>query len=729
MEYLAHLDKDCKLHQTILEHAAGTANYAEKFAALFTEPIYGKILGLYHDIGKYSKEFQNYLLHGGVKGSVDHTGAGSIELFKTGMNCKNPTFFLLAMCIAGHHGGLPDIGDNPKTSEKGTFFYRLNNSILPEYTVYKEYLPSINVFEVPDMTKKLTTAFGQMFYARMLYSCLVDADYLDTEAFLSNKTVLRNGFIDIAEMKLLVDKRTSKFNPDLSALNKMRCELLKQCQDIGCDSKQLHKNLYTLTIPTGGGKTLSSLSFALNRAVLTGRQRIIYVIPYTSIIEQNAGVFKDIIGKNNVVEHHMNVVYDDTDGSNRKKLATENWDAPLIVTTNVQFIESIFANKPSKCRKLHNIANSIIIFDEVQMLPEDYLLPCVEVIKELTEHYNCCVVLCTATQPSLDKFFDNKAIEIIDKPKFYYDVFKRTKIKILGKLTESELAGKLKKYSQVLCIVGTKRTAQQIFELLKEEKSVYHLSTNMCPTHRKRILEEIRAKLKNGEVCRVISTSLIEAGVDVDFPTVYKEMDALDSIVQAAGRCNREGKHNAKDSIVYVFELEGNSSNKLRLLEKQVTENILQEYEDISSPEAITAYFNKLHVLLAENLDKRKIFEFLKHGRQRFYFKTIASMVKIINDNTKSIFIPFDSNAKIIEQELRSGARTKELMRKMGAYCVNIYYQADNIHLESAYEKLLHNNKIEILDENITILVDDKAYDNKIGLIVDCYNGGLGEFI
>lgn len=729
MEYLAHLDKDCKLYQTILEHAAGTANYAEKFAALFTEPIYGKILGLYHDIGKYSKEFQNYLLHGGVKGSVDHTGAGSIELFKTGMNCKNPTFFLLAMCIAGHHGGLPDMGDNPKTSEKGTFFYRLNNSILPEYTVYKEYLPSINVFEVPDMTKKLTTAFGQMFYARMLYSCLVDADYLDTEAFLSNKTVLRNGFIDIAEMKLLVDKRTSKFNPDLSALNKMRCELLKQCQDIGCNSKQLHKNLYTLTIPTGGGKTLSSLSFALNRAVLTGRQRIIYVIPYTSIIEQNAGVFKDIIGKNNVVEHHMNVIYDYTDGSNRKKLATENWDAPLIVTTNVQFIESIFANKPSKCRKLHNIANSIIIFDEVQMLPEDYLLPCVEVIKELTEHYNCCVVLCTATQPSLDKFFDDKAIEIIDKPKFYYDVFKRTKIKILGKLTESELAGKLKKYSQVLCIVGTKRTAQQIFELLKEEKNVYHLSTNMCPAHRKRILEEIRAKLKNEEVCRVISTSLIEAGVDVDFPTVYKEMDALDSIVQAAGRCNREGKHNAKDSIVYVFELEGNSSNKLRLLEKQVTENILQEYNDISSPEAIAAYFNKLHILLAENLDKHKMFEFLKQGRQRFYFKTIASMVKIINDNTKSIFIPFDSNAKIIERELRSGARTKELMRKMGAYCVNVYYQADNIHSESAYEKLLRNNKIEILDENITILIDDKAYDNKVGLLVDCYNGGLGEFI
>lgn len=728
MEYLAHSDKENGLKQTVLEHAIGTANCAEKFASSFTVPIYGKILGLYHDIGKFSKEFQNYLLYGGVKGSVDHTGAGSIEIFKTGLNSKNPTFFLLAMCIAGHHGGLPDMGDNPKTSEKGTLLYRLNNSSFPDCAVYKEYLPSIKSEDVPDITKNLTAAFAQMFYVRMLYSCLVDADYLDTEAFLADKTVLRSGFIDITKMKLLVDEYTSKFDPSSSALNKMRCELLKQCKDAGSDNKQIHKNLYTLTIPTGGGKTLSSLSFALNRAVLTGRQRIIYVIPYTSIIEQNAGVFKGIVGKNNVVEHHMNVVYDDTDGSNRKKLATENWDAPLIVTTNVQFIESIFANKPSKCRKLHNIANSIIIFDEAQMLPEDYLLPCVEVIKELTEHYNCCVVLCTATQPSLDKFFDNKALEIVDKPKFYYDVFKRTKIKILGKLTKSELAAKLKKYSQVLCIVGTKRKAQQIFELLKEEKNVYHLSTNMYPAHRKRILEEVRVKLKNGEVCRVISTSLIEAGVDVDFPTVYKEMDALDSIVQAAGRCNREGKRNVEDSIVYVFELEGNS-NKLRLLEKQVTENILQEYEDISSPEAITAYFNKLHVLLAENLDKRKIFEFLKHGRQRFYFKTIASMVKIINDNTKSIFIPFDSNAKIIEQELRSGARTKELMRKMGAYCVNIYYQADNIHLESAYEKLLHNNKIEILDENITILVDDKVYDNKIGLIVDCYNGGLGEFI
>lgn len=728
MEYLAHSDKENGLKQTVLEHAIGTANCAEKFASSFTVPIYGKILGLYHDIGKFSKEFQNYLLYGGVKGSVDHTGAGSIEIFKTGLNSKNPTFFLLAMCIAGHHGGLPDMGDNPKTSEKGTLLYRLNNSSFPDCAVYKEYLPSIKSEDVPDITKNLTAAFAQMFYVRMLYSCLVDADYLDTEAFLADKTVLRSGFIDITKMKLLVDEYTSKFDPSSSALNKMRCELLKQCKDAGSDNKQIHKNLYTLTIPTGGGKTLSSLSFALNRAVLTGRQRIIYVIPYTSIIEQNAGVFKGIVGKNNVVEHHMNVVYDDTDGSNRKKLATENWDAPLIVTTNVQFIESIFANKPSKCRKLHNIANSIIIFDEAQMLPEDYLLPCVEVIKELTEHYNCCVVLCTATQPSLDKFFDNKALEIVDKPKFYYDVFKRTKIKILGKLTKSELAAKLKKYSQVLCIVGTKRKAQQIFELLKEEKNVYHLSTNMYPAHRKRILEEVRVKLKNGEVCRVISTSLIEAGVDVDFPTVYKEMDALDSIVQAAGRCNREGKRNVEDSIVYVFELEGNS-NKLRLLEKQVTENILQEYEDISSPEAITAYFNKLDVLLAENLDKRKIFEFLKHGRQRFYFKTIASMVKIINDNTKSIFIPFDSNAKIIEQELRSGARTKELMRKMGAYCVNIYYQADNIHLESAYEKLLHNNKIEILDENITILVDDKVYDNKIGLIVDCYNGGLGEFI
>lgn len=728
MEYLAHSDKENGLKQTVLEHAIGTANCAEKFASSFTVPIYGKILGLYHDIGKFSKEFQNYLLYGGVKGSVDHTGAGSIEIFKTGLNSKNPTFFLLAMCIAGHHGGLPDMGDNPKTSEKGTLLYRLNNSSFPDCAVYKEYLPSIKSEDVPDITKNLTAAFAQMFYVRMLYSCLVDADYLDTEAFLADKTVLRSGFIDITKMKLLVDEYTSKFDPSSSALNKMRCELLKQCKAAGSDNKQIHKNLYTLTIPTGGGKTLSSLSFALNRAVLTGRQRIIYVIPYTSIIEQNAGVFKGIVGKNNVVEHHMNVVYDDTDGSNRKKLATENWDAPLIVTTNVQFIESIFANKPSKCRKLHNIANSIIIFDEAQMLPEDYLLPCVEVIKELTEHYNCCVVLCTATQPSLDKFFDNKALEIIDKPKFYYDVFKRTKIKILGKLTKSELAAKLKKYSQVLCIVGTKRKAQQIFELLKEEKNVYHLSTNMYPAHRKRILEEVRVKLKNGEVCRVISTSLIEAGVDVDFPTVYKEMDALDSIVQAAGRCNREGKRNVEDSIVYVFELEGNS-NKLRLLEKQVTENILQEYEDISSPEAITAYFNKLHVLLAENLDKRKIFEFLKHGRQRFYFKTIASMVKIINDNTKSIFIPFDSNAKIIEQELRSGARTKELMRKMGAYCVNIYYQADNIHLESASEKLLHNNKIEILDENITILVDDKVYDNKIGLIVDCYNGGLGEFI
>lgn len=728
MQYFAHKNDEKKIKQTIIEHSDGTAIYAEKFAKEFTDGILGKILGQYHDIGKYSKEFQNYLEYGGIRGSVDHSGAGSKEFFQYGIMSKNSTFFLLSLCIAGHHGGLPDIGNNVQTLEKGTLLYRLKNSNLPDYSSFKCFTPEIKFNLIPDITQKLTTAFSQMFYTRMLYSCLVDADYIDTENFISQGTVIRSSFESLEKMKQKLDVETAKFFPPKSKINELRCKLLQQCQNVGSNIEQKDKNLYTLTIPTGGGKTLASLSFALNKAVLTSRNRIIYVIPYTSIIEQNADVFKNNVGEKNVIEHHINVEYDDNDGNNPKKLATENWDAPLIVTTNVQFFESLFANKPSKCRKLHNIANSVIIFDEAQMLPIDYLLPCTEIIKELTEHYNCCVVLCTATQPSLNKFFDNKPIEIIDNPKLYYNALKRTTIKVLGNRTESELAALLKEHRQVLCIVGTKRKAQEIFNLLKDEVGIYHLSTNMYPAHRKRVLEEIRQKLKNGEICRVISTSLIEAGVDVDFPSVYRQMDALDSIVQAAGRCNREGKRSAEESIVYVFSFVGDTGT-LRTREKEVTQQIIKEYDDISSPEAITAYFDELHSIVDKGLDKKGIFDFLNEfPLARFYYKRLATMLKIIEDETKAIFIPIDSESKKLEKELRAGIRNRDLFRRISAYSVNVFYKSDNGY-ESAYEKLIKNNKIELLDENVNILIDEESYDNDTGLLITDFVGGVGEFI
>ena len=728
MEYLAHRDKDKHLEQTITEHAEGTAAYAKKFAAAFTEPAYGELLGMYHDIGKYSMEFQNYLLNGGVRGSVDHTGAGSTEVFKYGVKNKNATLLLLSLCIAGHHGGLPDMGKKQKVLEKGTLAYRLQYSQLPDYSAFKQFTPEVKFDLVPDTVRNFTSAFAQMFYGRMLYSCLVDADYLDTEKFISQGSINRKGFSDLKEMKEKLDTQTAKFFPPKGKLNELRCQLLRQCQNLGSDEERKNENLYTLTIPTGGGKTLASLSFALNRAVITGRQRIIYVIPYTSIIEQNAKVFKEKVGDNNVVEHHMNVEYDDDDGGNRKKLATENWDAPLIVTTNVQFFESLFANKPAKCRKLHNITNSIIIFDEAQMLPMEYLLPCTEIIKELTEHYNCCVVLCTATQPSLNKFFENSPVEIIDEPKYYYNALKRTTIKILGSQTESELAAKLKEHKQVLCVVGTKRKAQELFNLLDDEVGTYHLSTNMYPAHRREVLDEIRKRLKNGETCRVISTSLIEAGVDVDFPAVYRQMDALDSIVQAAGRCNREGKYSAEESIVYVFSFAGDNGT-LRTREKAVTEQIIKKYDDISSPEAITAYFDELHSIVNEGLDEADILGFLNEfSEARFYYKTLATKLKIIKDETKTIFIPKDAEAKKIEKQLRYGIRSRELFRKMSAYSVNVYYKNNN-RGESAYEKLVYNNKIEVLDETVNILVDEKTYDDKIGLLIKDFTGGVGDFV
>ena len=339
-------------------------------------------------------------------------------------------------------------------------------------------------------------------------------------------------------------------------INRRRRKILQECISSGSNTTE---NLMSLTVPTGGGKTIASMAFALNNAIKNGRQRIIYVIPYTSIIEQNAKVFAGIFGGENVVEHYSSAEYDDTDSEegNIKRLATENWDAPIIVTTNVQFFESLFSNRTSKCRKLHNIANSVIIFDEMQIIPEGFLKPCLKSIEQLTKQYNCTAVICTATQPSLEKFFERQVInEICSEVENNYDFFRRTTITVLErKLTKEEMSERLKNNSKVLCIVNKKKSANEIFEMLKDEENTFCLTTNLCSVHRSKILQQIKSCLEENKSCRVISTSLVEAGVDLDFPCVYREKAGLDNIIQSAGRCNREGKFSKEDSLTFVFTL------------------------------------------------------------------------------------------------------------------------------------------------------------------------------
>ena len=739
--YLGHLDEETGREQLLFDHLTGVADLAGRFAATFGEEAMGRLLGLYHDIGKYSQEFQAYMRADEdkkkrLRGRIDHSTAGAQEIVKLGQGTgqgkssrlSKGMAHVMAFCIAGHHGGIPNQGTPANTEEEGTLLGRLKRRKLPDYRAYQEANPAA-ILPASRLLEEVARApFSTMLYTRMLFSCLVDADFLDTEKFMSAGSVEREGFASmetlLARFEASLEKKfspqTSTSGKEVSPLNKKRSELLAESIAAG---KEAAGNFYRMTIPTGGGKTISSLAFALHyaRHAKKKRKRIIYVIPYTSIIEQNAAVFRELLGKDSVVEHHQNVDYDDVQDTdmNRKRLATENWDAPVIVTTNVQFFESLFSNRPSKCRKLHNLAESIVIFDEAQMIPMDYLRPSLAAIEALVRHYACTAVLCTATQPPLGDFFsaDMQPLEICPALMENAAFFRRTKIELREEaMTEEELAEELAAREQVLCIVNVKKTAQSVFDLLREDEGTYHLSTNLYPVHREQVLEEIRARLKDGKPCRVISTSLVEAGVDLDFPCVYREINGLDSIVQAAGRCNREGRRTAEESVVHVFSLEKLAKNAQ--LAAEITKNVARSFaEDLASPEAIRRYFEELYDLSGKNrLDKKDIM-----GQSgKFAFADIANDVRLIEDRTKPIFIPQTEEGQALLARLERGERSRSLMRKVGRYIVTVYTG----YAEAPFEQLAAQGKISMLDENLAVLVDMAVYDSEKGL---SSNVGEGE--
>ncbi|MEG2456008.1 MAG: CRISPR-associated helicase Cas3', partial [Oscillospiraceae bacterium] len=411
---------------------------------------------------------------------------------------------------------------------------------------------------LPDFAK---SGFSAGFYTRMLFSCLVDADFLDTEKFMRPNGAVRGDYLPLSA---LLDRLNAYVAPWLSPegeLNKMRCDVLRAC----LQGDKLPSGLYKLTVPTGGGKTISSAAFALSHGVEREKKRVIYVIPYISIIEQTAKTFREIFGEDQVVAHYSGTEPDEgedavTPAEIARRLATENWDAPIIVTTAVQFFESLFANKTSRCRKLHNLAESVVIFDEAQMLPVPYLRPCIAAIGELVKHYGVSAVLCTATQPALDallgEFLPGQTVpELCPNVAEIFPKFRRVRYENLGTLSLDALTKRLANHEQVLCIVNLRKDAQDIFRGLTPEGS-FCLTTLMTPLHRQETLRVIRQRLTEGLPCRVVATSLIEAGVDVDFPQVYRAESGLDSLVQAAGRCNRENKRPVAESVVYTFRTE-----------------------------------------------------------------------------------------------------------------------------------------------------------------------------
>lgn len=694
------------------------AQLAAEFAEPFDASDIAYLCGLLHDIGKYSKGFQERLEGSPLK--VDHSTAGAKEAVKLYGNLWGK---LLSYFIIGHHGGLPDWEDGSYSCLKA----RLNKNEIEEYIHWTDEVMPMLEGKKPWIKFKPEASIKEFQLAnkmRMIFSCIVDADYLDTEKAIGRVNAqARIRSTDLSDLKPLLDERIMEivgYAKD-NNINRMRKEILEQCINMA-NSEQ---GMFTLTVPTGGGKTLSSLAFAMNHAIRNGMKRVIYVIPYTSIIEQNAKVFRDIFGDQIILEHHSNYSFDDLADSESEtqilhnlgiRLATQNWDVPIVITTNVQFFESFFSNRTSKCRKLHNIANSVIIFDEAQMLPLDYLKPCMALLSDLVLNFKSSIVLCTATQPALKAFIPERihVTEIMKSPELLYDQFKRVKVNYLSDemLNDDILTKEIKKYNQVLCIVNTRRHAFELISKLSAEPGVYHLSARMCPVHRSDKITQIKAALKTGSVCRVISTQLIEAGVDVDFPIVYRSIAGLDSIAQSAGRCNREGL--LSEGFVYVFEPEKYGIPKGYLgLAASKAKMIFRSFpNDPLKIDAIHAYFESLYETQDELLDSKGIMKLHKESADKiqFPFRTIAENFKLIENGMESLVVAYNSKQEIegLINAIRFAEYPGSYIKELQKYTILIY----------PYEMrmLRELGVVENIDDKVNVLRDLDLYTDLYGL-------------
>ena len=715
MAYYAHISEDGLRRQTVAQHLTGTTALCRAFAAAFGAEADGELAGLAHDIGKCTEGFQRRLLEGGP--IVDHATAGAVACAMRGQ-------LYTAACVAGHHGGLQDMG-NAQFDCPGdaTFFGRLKKGIQGWYLAQcgdsGVPLPAAVRSSAPEGNRLQVS-----FWTRMLYSCLVDADFLDTEQFMSGERG-RGKYDDIPTLLARLKAYIEPWQTPATELNRLRCEILNACIEASCKPK----GIYTLTVPTGGGKTVASLAFALRHAAVHGMKLVIYVIPYTSIIEQNAQVFRDILGDGNVLEHHAGVQLDLSDGAApeevRRRLAAENWDMPVVVTTAVQFFESMYANRPSKCRKLHSLADSVIIFDEAQMLPLPQLRPCTAAMASLAEQFHATVVLCTATQPSLNDLLRTYApsctvTELCPQSAALYGRFRRVTFRQAGTLTDESLAQRLSQQEQVLCIVNSRRAAQCIYEKLPPEGS-FHLSTLMIPAQRQALLAVIRQRLRDGLPCRVVSTSLIEAGVDVDFPAVYRELAGLDAVMQAAGRCNREGKRPADESIATVFE---RTELPPVLFQTAVgaAREALKGGGDIDAPETMARYFRSLRSLSGGVLDKQDIIRAFERGVEgrELPFRTAAEKFHLIDRNTYTVYIPYGEGAALLRR-LQDGECSKALYRQLGRYAVSVYEP----HFQALYRAgaLLTARDVPWLDGDSRILTDLTLYSETMGLSMEPETG------
>ncbi len=663
--------------QPLDEHLHAVARRGAEFATSFSSSDWAWNAGWLHDLGKATNAFQKYLLRCNELDDSDYDADGSESNHaSTGAAFAEDVLKLpgrtLAYLLAGHHAGLPDW----HSAETGNAALpcrlpegRKNLTFIRAYAeeIHKELRP---LARPPDFVRQPERFH---FWMRMIFSCLVDADFLNTEEDGDpSKAALRGVFPNLGSLADRFFQALEKLETDAvrSDVNKIRAEIRRACEAAAARPS----GLFSLTVPTGGGKTLSAMAFALRHALQHGKQRVIYVIPYTSIIEQTANILASIFGREQVVEHHSNLA--PARETERSQMAAENWDAPIIVTTNVQFFESLYAAKPGRCRKLHNLVNSVVVLDEAQLLPPELLTPCLDALNQLVQCYRVTLVLATATQPALPKLLP--ATEIIPANMRLYERLKRTDILLPKDMKAQQdwpaVADQLQQHEQVLCVVNTRRDCYDLFKLMPA--GTIHLSALMCGAHRSTVIRWIKARLRRGLPTRVISTQLVEAGVDLDFPAVYRALAGLPSIAQAAGRCNREGKLNASAQLGQVHVFVPPKPAPPGLLRKG--EDVTKEMSalpgfDPQQPETFTRYFELLYPRL--NDTGSEFHDLLVRDvnpKLEIQFRTAAAEFKLIDDKAQQAVLVDYGRCKTWLDQVRTIGPTRKNMRALQRNTVNI---------------------------------------------------------
>ncbi|WP_215493040.1 CRISPR-associated helicase Cas3' [Porphyromonas bobii] len=682
--------------QSLYDHVEGVAlqirrNLTE--AGLKQLIPLGELLGRLHDAGKAQSAFQSYI-RGESATKAPHSAAGALlstkllsTLPKGSLLKRTRIAQLLAYAISGHHRGLYnyaglqnklediDTKDRSKKAEEN-----LSELMSEIQTWIRKHGPRTEAY-LRKLASRVEGEEQAQALIRLLFSCLVDADFLDTEAFMDEerKECRHEATSRYTSIEILRDRLTKhmeSFSIE-GEINEARRAFLNQCREHGCTCS---KGYYSLFLPTGGGKTLSSMTWALETALKHEAKRIIYVIPYTSIITQTAGIFREIFGEENVLEHHSDISFSGDKASQeveryeRTRLLAENWEAPIIVTTNVQFFESLFSHKVSRSRKVHSIANSVVVFDEVQMFPTEFLHPMLRLLEDLRCIFRTQLLFCSATLPPFDKDHSSSFKKVNDFHQLSEDiqpiipedpelfkVFDRVIYHLEEKVyTTKEQAQELSQHDSALCIVNSRRDASRLYHALLEEgkkaQNVIHLSRNMCSAHLKERIAEVRQRLKAKIPTIVISTQLIEAGVDIDLPIVYRAMSGLDSIVQAGGRCNREGKRPTPGEV-YVFSLsDGGKAFGAIAHGQNATRFLLDNDKEHTRPsiplELIEAYYDRYYASI-ESFDSKNIAESLydeeEAKRWRFDFQQASEDFQLIENVDRDLFVPYGRGKELLE--------------------------------------------------------------------------------